>query len=166
MSAILYLTRHLLNKEPLRHVYHTLVYPNIIYCSTICSTFPTSKIKQLITAQKRIIRTITGKTRHNHTNNLFLNMKLLKTSEINTYFSALLIYKCLNDFTDNLYFRYRRIERYSMRGADLLKHPAALSNQSQTSICITALKPGTSYHQILEQNQPCCLSSTVSKSSY
>ena len=48
MSGILYLTRHLLNKEALRHVYHTLVYPNIIYCSTIWSSVPTSKIKPLI----------------------------------------------------------------------------------------------------------------------
>lgn len=65
---------------------------------------------------------------------LFLHFKLLKIN-INIYFSALLIYKCLNNSLDNNFFHIRTNERYRFRVNYMLEIPQVQSNQSQT--CIT-----------------------------
>ena len=52
MCGMLHLTKHLLTKEARRHVYHTLLYPSIIYCNTVWGHVPPSKLKPLVVAQK------------------------------------------------------------------------------------------------------------------
>ena len=135
MCGVLHLTKHLLTKEARRHVYHTLLYPSIIYCNTVWAPVPPSKLKPLVVAHKRAVRILAGKPRYEHTNNLFIETKLLKLKEINIYFSTLFVYKCLNNIIQNKFYTFRTNIRYTFREHSLLEVPHVRSNQSQT--CIT-----------------------------
>ena len=134
LCGILYLTKHMLTANALKHIYYSLIYPNIIYCHTLWGTAGVSRVKQVVTAQKRIVRTMAGLKKYDHTNNAFSNLRLLKFEDINVYCCALYVFKSLNSLIDNQYFQYRNNERHDLRNPDLLRLPQVKSSQSQSSI--------------------------------
>ena len=75
-----------------------------------------------------------GKGRYEHTNSLFLNFKLLKLYDVNVYFSAILVYKCLNNLCAHTFFSIRHNARYGLRGENTVEVPALHSDQYRTCI--------------------------------
>ena len=134
LNGILYLTRHMLTENALKQMYYALVYPNIIYCQTVWGSSGTVVSKQIVTSQKRVIRTITGARRYEHTNSIFSDLRILKFEDVNIYCCALYVYKSLNNIIDNRYFAFRTNEFHSLRNTDLLRLPTVRSTQSQRFI--------------------------------
>ena len=95
-NGILYLTRHLLTKKALKQMYYALVYPNIIYCQTVWGKASSVALKQVITSQKRMLRTIAGAHRYAHTNSIFSELGILKLEDVNIYCCALYVFKSIN----------------------------------------------------------------------
>ena len=124
----------MLTESALLQMYYALVYPNIIYCQTVWGSAGSVVLKQLVTSQKRVIRTIKGARRYEHTNSIFLDLNILKLEDVNIYCCAIYVYKSLNNITENKYFTYRVNEFHSLRNADLLRLPAVRSTQSKRYI--------------------------------
>jgi len=131
--GILYHTRDFLTMNARKCIYFSLIYPHLTYCNTVWGAVNETTLKPVITAQKRVIRTIARLGKYDHTNEAFSTLKLLKLRDINTYFCALFIFKCINIYENNL-FRFRNDLRYPLRSNSLLKHPTIGSNQSKTCI--------------------------------
>ena len=132
--GILYLIRDSLSVIAMKLVYYSLIYPFLSYCQTVWGASGKSKLKSIVVAQKKIIRTMTYKPRYTHTNELFRQLKLLKLDDINTFCSATFVYKSLNDYNNVEIFSYREHERYPLRNNNSLHVPLMTSKQSQTSI--------------------------------
>ena len=63
-------------------LYHSLVYPYLLYCIIIWGGTYDSHLKPLFILQKRAIRTINKVPYLDHTNPLFLSNKILKLQDI------------------------------------------------------------------------------------
>ena len=115
LCGILYLTRHQLTTRALKQIYYSLIYPNITYCITVWGSAGKTKVTQIVTAQKRVIRTIRGLNRMEHTNNSFSDMKILKFTDIIDYCSAVYVYKSIHEIKENKYFVTRENAAYNLK---------------------------------------------------
>ena len=114
-------------------LYNSLIYPHLSYCQIVWGAACPTTLKPLVTIQKRIIRTILGLRKYDHTNEGFLNLKLLKLNHINVYCCCLFIFKWLHT-PGNEIFNFRVNQRYNIRRNNMLDVPFMRSDQSQTSI--------------------------------
>ena len=131
--GLIYHTKQVLTKKALLSLYNSLIYPHLSYCQIVWgSTCPTT-LKPLVITQKRVIRTILGLRKYDHTNDGFLSLKLLKLHHINVYCCCLFIFKCLHT-PGNEMFNHRVNHRYNIRTSNFLNIPFMRSNQSQSSI--------------------------------
>lgn len=137
--GILYLTRNSFNTGALIQLYYSLIYPFLSYCHTIWGTTGKTKLKPLFLSQKKIMRTIAGATRYAHTNDIFRSHRLLKLEDINTYCSAIFVFKALFCQNNQELFNYRANNQYNLRN-NPLQIPLMTTNQSQTSILYHGVK--------------------------
>ena len=140
LCGILYLTRYTLTTKALKTIYYSLVYPNLTYCLTVWGASGISKLGPLIVAQKRVIRAVSFLSRFESTNNAFLNLKILKFTDISSYCSATYVYKKINCDVENSYFSFRSNNHYDFRNASLLELPLVRSSQSQKFIDFNGVK--------------------------
>ena len=131
IRRILFLIRDSLTKSSKIMIYNSLVYPNLIYGNVLWGKAPKSIMKTLIVSQKRLIRTIMNVNVREHTNNLFIELKILKIDEINYYCTSLFVFKSINNmiFPRN-YFNYNN---NNLRNANELGPTFVPSGQSQSS---------------------------------
>ena len=127
------MTRDSLTINARKLIYFSLIYPHLIYCNTVWGAVNKTTIKPIVTAQKRVIRTIVGYKKYDHTNEAFIRLRLLKLNDVNIYFSALLVHNSINVY-DNNWFSYRQNQRYPLRNSNLLKLPFITSHQSKSCI--------------------------------
>ena len=134
-SSIIYLIKHCLDMNSLKQIYYGLVYSFLVYANVIWGKSPMQHLKPLITAQKRIIRTIMNRDRLHHTNLDFYNLGFLKFQDIITYFASIFVFKSLNEFAHPFnYFNTTGNEHhYNLRNSQNLRPPLTLSLQSQSS---------------------------------
>ena len=132
--GILYLTRDLLNKKSLILIYYSLIYSNLIYCQTVWGGASNSALSPLNIIQKRVMRTIEGLKKRDHTNDAFYKHTILKLTDINVFHCATFVYKSLHNLTSNNYFTRNLNDRYPTRSGSNLHVPFMSSSQSQTNI--------------------------------
>ena len=105
--TIIFLVRNSLTREALKTIYPSLVYSGLLYGNVIWGNCSASVIKPLITAQKKLIRTMMFRNRLAHTNDDFYALKLLKVDDINFYCSCLFTFKSLSNLSEpSNYFNY------------------------------------------------------------
>lgn len=132
--GIIHQTKSTLTTKALMQIYYSLVYPHLIYCQVVWGAACTTSLKPLVTAQKRVIRLISGLNRRDHTNNSFKHLKLLKFNDINIYFCAVYVFASIN-LMQNGIFNFRNNANYQLRNSNLLVIPQFNSTQSKS--CIT-----------------------------
>ena len=132
--GILYLVRNCFSRDVLKQLYYTLIYPYLTYCHTVWATAGITKINKVELVQKRVIRTITYKRKFDHTHPLFKSLRLLKWEDVNVYFTAVFVYKTINNLNSLQLFNFRLNERYNLRYSNDLVIPALASAQSQKSV--------------------------------
>ena len=134
-SSIIFLIRNSLDNNSLKLIYNTLIYSNLVYANVIWGNSPQKHIKPLVTAQKKVLRTIKFRDRFHHTNVDFYNLRILKLADINKYFASIFTYKSLNYLTYPVeYFSsVSATNAYALRNADNLRPPLLGSSQSQRS---------------------------------
>ena len=79
-------------------MYYSLIYPYLHYCNIIWSGTYQTHTKPLFILRKRAIRIISGESYYSHTNGLFHQQNILKLTDLNTYLTALYIFKNLSKF--------------------------------------------------------------------
>ena len=131
--GILYHTRRLLNTSALKQIYHSLIYPHLTYCQIVWGATHLTSLRPLVTTQKRIIRTILGLRRFDHTQEAFSDLRILKFNDINTYCCSIYVFKSINTPGNNL-FQHRVNNRYPLRNNNILDIPFVGTLQSQSGI--------------------------------
>ena len=74
--------RHFVNNKILINLYYALIYPFLTYGIVIWGNTYFSNVKPILTLQKKVIRIMTFSGFHDHTNGIFIELKLLKFPEI------------------------------------------------------------------------------------
>lgn len=99
--GIFYKLRNILPMKSLVDLYHSLIYPYLIYCNILWGKASDSYINQLFLLQKRLVRIITNSEFLAHTDPLFRSTEILKLKDIYTYLIAIEGYKknITNNFT-------------------------------------------------------------------
>ena len=92
-NGILYKIRHFLDKNTLRNMYFTFVYPYLIYCIEVWGNAFDSHLTPLINLQKKTIRTITFSYYLEHTAPIFKKLNILSFKKLVTQRISLIMYK-------------------------------------------------------------------------
>ena len=85
--------RYHVPRKLLLWLYHSLIYPHLIYCNIVWGSAASSRLNRLVSLQKRAIRILSGSHYYAHTSPLFLNLKLLKLVDINKYLIVQFLFK-------------------------------------------------------------------------
>ena len=75
--GIMYKARSYLNKKSLANLYHTYIYPYLIYCIEIWGNAANCHLQPLLLIQKKIVRIITFSDYLAHTEPIFKELKVL-----------------------------------------------------------------------------------------
>ena len=131
--GLIYQTKQVLTKKALLALYNSLIYPHLSYCQIVWGSACPTTLKPIVITQKRIIRTILGLRKYDHTNDGFLSLQLLKLNHVIVYCCCLFLFKCLHT-PGNEMFSFRVNDRYNIRARNMLNVPFMKSQQSQSSI--------------------------------
>ena len=96
MSGIIYHIRSKLNINAFMSIYYSLIYSKMIYCVTIWGGARDKFINPVSVAQNRVLRSILGLRRYDSVRQAYVDLKLLRFSNIYKLFSGLLIYKFMS----------------------------------------------------------------------
>ena len=88
--------RPLLNKRALTNLYHTFIYPYLIYCVEVWGSAKYDHLSPILLLQKKIIRLITFSERLAHTEPLFLQLNILPIDKLIKDRIGLFMYKMYN----------------------------------------------------------------------
>ena len=121
-TALLRFLKYIFPKHILKTLYMTLIYPYFNYCNVIWGAADSTAIEPLVLLQKKLIRIINRANFLDHTEPLFISMKLLTLPELYKLNCILFIYKC---FFSDLFILFR--ERL-FRGTDIHDHNTRFSS--------------------------------------
>ena len=111
LSSVCGILHSIRGKIPLKiakTIYYSLAYPYFIYGNTVWSAASMSKLKPLITSQKRLIRIIARRGWLEHTAPLFKELNILSFVDICSLMTSTFVYKTLNGHIDSpIVFLYR-----------------------------------------------------------
>ena len=91
---IIYQTRDYLNKKSLKLIFHTLIYPSLIYCKSVWGG-ATDVVMRELQLLKRVVRAMSFAAYREHSLPLFNDLRIFTLANINKYMSSLCIYKAL-----------------------------------------------------------------------
>ncbi|ESN90682.1 hypothetical protein HELRODRAFT_166387 [Helobdella robusta] len=128
----------------LRTFYYTFIYPYLTYCITLWGNSPKSHLNNLILSQKRSIRLIFNLKPDSHTKPFFLAKKILPVNFICLYYSALFVFKFINNLLPphfiNFYTLSNSVQSTTTRHTPLFYIYKTRLKLIQTSIKITGPK--------------------------
>jgi hypothetical protein len=75
--------RYIVPRKLLLLLYHSLIYPHLIYCNIVWGSAAAVHLNKLVSLQKRAIRILAGMSYYDHTSPSFAKLKLLKLPDIN-----------------------------------------------------------------------------------
>lgn len=136
MIGVIYKIRNSCSPECIKLIYNALIYPHLLYCSSIWGGTYKIYIDSLVINQKKLIRVMTGCDRFTHTSPIFRDLQLLKVHDIISYQTLLLVYKCLHIYKFNYGFEYAAHTNVLTRLAHTnnLKIPLCNTSHAQHSV--------------------------------
>ena len=130
--GIMYKTRRFLNKKSLLSLYHSCIYPYLIYCIEIWDCAAPSHLHSLLLLQKKIVRIMTFAPCLAHTEPIFNSLELLPEENIfiNRVGIVMFKYSCdmLTDPITKLYSKNKEYHSHNTRKINHLKVPAGTKN--------------------------------------
>ena len=135
--GIMYKARRFLNKKSLLSLYHSYIYPYLIYCIEIWGCAAPSHLHSLFLLQKKIVRIMTFAPYLAHTEPIFNSLELLPVQKIfiNRIGIVMFKYSCdmLPDPIANLYSKNKDYHSHNTRNKNHLKVPAGTKNFTSNS---------------------------------
>ena len=119
--------RHFTNRNTLKLIYYALAYPYLTYGNLVWgNTYPT-RLQKLMNVQKKIVGLICFKSYTDHSEPLFLDLKILNIYKINDYLCSIFMYiyrfnYCQNlpDFYSNYFKQNNEFHSYNTRNSTKL----------------------------------------------
>ena len=108
-----------LNTTSLVNMYYAFIFPYLHYCNEVWGGTYTSTLKRLIILQKRSIRIISRSAFLDHTDPIFVDLKILRLRQINLFVLGRFMYRAhfcdLPSIFDSLFIRNSNIYNYNTR---------------------------------------------------
>jgi hypothetical protein len=122
-------------------VYYALVYPYLIYANLVWGNTYTMRIQKLLNIQKKIVHLMSFKSNFDHTDPIFLDLKILTIPKINDYLTLLFMYcyhktEHLPIIFNNLFVNNSDIHHYKTRNASNLHKKYRRTNDVNHSLAI------------------------------
>jgi hypothetical protein len=89
--------RFILPRNVMLMLYHTLIYPYLVYCNIVWGSAKFSALNKLLLQQKRAVRLCTGSHFRQSSSPLFKRLRLLKINEINRLHTAIFMFRLKNN---------------------------------------------------------------------
>ena len=132
---IIYHTRNYVNKQTVKQMYYTFVFPYLIYCCEIWGN--TSHLDSLIKCPKKISIIITFSLYDAHSKPLFEQLQILDLKKLIINRIALMMYEhsvhLLPVHVSNLFIKNSSIHGYNMRSCNLLHTKVGSSEVTYTN---------------------------------
>uniref|UniRef100_A0A669C5X4 Reverse transcriptase domain-containing protein n=1 Tax=Oreochromis niloticus TaxID=8128 RepID=A0A669C5X4_ORENI len=151
--AILYKTKHVLNKKSLYTLYCSLLLPYMTYCLEIWGNAYKTNTLPIFKLQKRAIRIINQSNYIEPTNILFINLNTLKFYDLVEYKMAQIMYKAQNNLlcrSIQKLFKVRE-SQYDLRGTDVFKTNKIRTNIKQRCVSVRGVNLWNSYDNDLKR---------------
>ena len=110
--------RKYLNGDALISLGYSFIYPYLIYCNHVWGNTCKSNMNSVVLLQTKIIRIICGVKSREHSDPLFIKLKLLKCEDINKYLLSRLVYRIHHgDITmlDRYFIKNSNINNFNTR---------------------------------------------------
>ena len=108
--SVFYNLRHIVNNKLARTIYFTCIHSRIKYGIEVYGTATHSRMNKLQTIQNKLMKLLTKKEPRYSTNQLHLDLNILKVDDIHKLSTLNFVYKCINgDMIPNFltYFTFR-----------------------------------------------------------
>lgn len=131
---IIYRVRHCLNRQALRSIYNSLIYPNILYCICAWGSCTAVALNPLKRLQRKLIRVICWQPFHADVGPLYRGLNLLSVLGVYYYMCGIFVFKSL----DRTEWFSRQEVTYATRASELnlLSVPFVRTVHSSRSIRI------------------------------
>ena len=120
--GIMYKARNYLNKKCMSNLYHTYIYPYLIYCIEVWGNAPKCHLNPILLLQKKIIRIITYSHYLAHTESIFQELQILPIHKIFISRIGVFMYKHVHgqlpSVMDKLYVKTSTIHNHNTRNAN------------------------------------------------
>ena len=135
--GIMYKARRFLNKKSLLSLYHTYIYPYLIYCIEVWGCAAPSHLHSLFLLQKKIVRIMTFAPYLAHTEPIFNSLELLPVEKIFINRVSIVMFKfscnMLPDPIAKLYSKNKDYHSHNTRNKNHLKVPTGTKNFTSNS---------------------------------
>lgn len=135
--GIMYKARPYLSKKCLSNLYHTYIYPYLIYCIEVWGNVAHCHLQPLLLIQKKLIRIITFSNYLAHTDPIFRDLYILKIDQLYLSRLGVFMYKYSNDLLPDvmhdLYRNNYEIHSYNTRISNNLHISSAMDTFSSIS---------------------------------
>ena len=135
--GIMYKARRCLNKKSLINLYHSYIYPYLIYCIEIWGAASQCHLNPIYLLQKKIIRIITFSEYLAHTAPIFIDLQILPLDKLFLDRVGIMMYKYNNgllpDVMNTLYRRNHDVHSYNTRNNNHLRIAAGSRSFSNVS---------------------------------
>lgn len=127
--------RPLLQPASLKLIYHTLIYPNLMYCLTVWGNCTNVVKNPVIILQKKLVRAMCGSAYLEHTAPLFEQLKFLTFPNLITYSCGLYVYRSINNlYATNNFQTYHNMYNTRLTAQNVLVTNFSNTNHSKQSI--------------------------------
>ena len=135
--GIMYKARRFLNKKSLLSLYHSYIYPYLIYCIEAWGCAAPSHLHSLFLLQKKIVRIMTFAPYLAHTEPIFNSLELLPVEKIFINRVSIVMFKfscnMLPDPIAKLYSKNKDYHSHNTRNKNHLKVPTGTKNFTSNS---------------------------------
>ena len=135
--GIMYKARRFLNKKSLLSLYHSYIYPYLIYCIEVWGCAAPSHLHSLFLLQKKIVRIMTFAPYLAHTEPIFNSLELLPVEKIFINRVSIVMFKfscnMLPDPIAKLYSKNKDYHSHNTRNKNHLKVPTGTKNFTSNS---------------------------------
>ena len=142
-NAFIYRASKYLDTFSLKNLYCSLFMPYLSYCSEIWGTTYITYINSLYFIQKKVVRTMSKVGRLNHTNALFVDLKLIKLSDLIDLKIAIIMFKVKQKvLPPNImnYFKMIKKDSYQTRHTQDFKQVYTRTTHKSMNISIYGVK--------------------------
>ena len=130
--------KQLLNQNALITLYYSFFYPYLTYCTHVWGSTYNTNTKLLYTFQKKILRIIAGFRKRDSVESVFLNLKLIKFPDINSYLICKFMFRYhkgeVPEIFANFFTHNSEIHRYFTRQHNYLHIPLERKNFGKFNI--------------------------------
>jgi hypothetical protein len=136
--GILSRARKFLNKQTLKQLYYSFLYPYLTYCNIIWGNAPSTILWPIFRAQKRAMRIMENIRSRDSTKMALKKHSILRLPEIYRFSVLIFVYKYKNDLLPTPFLSFfttnSQVHRCNTRNANLFRMPVAKTKMASSFI--------------------------------